>query len=72
MDLIAVAVPFFLLALLIELAVDRVRGTGHYRTNDAINSLSAGSGHLEYNDRLLHTALARRDLGFRSAESCAD
>ncbi len=43
MDLIALAVPFFLLALLIELAVDRVRGTGHYRTNDAINSLSAGT-----------------------------
>ena len=43
MDLIALAVPFFLLALLIELAVDRVRGTGYYRTNDAINSLSAGT-----------------------------
>lgn len=43
MDLIALAVPFFLLALLIELAVDRARGTGHYRTNDAINSLSAGT-----------------------------
>ena len=43
MDLIALAVPFFLLALLLELAVDRVRGTGHYRTNDAINSLSAGT-----------------------------
>ena len=43
MDLIALAVPFFLLALLIELAVDRVRGTGYYRANDAINSLSAGT-----------------------------
>ncbi len=43
MDLIALAVPFFLLALLVELVVDRVRGTGHYRTNDAINSLSAGT-----------------------------
>jgi sterol desaturase/sphingolipid hydroxylase (fatty acid hydroxylase superfamily) len=43
MDLIALAVPFFLLALLLEMAVDRVRGTGHYRTNDAINSLSAGT-----------------------------
>ena len=42
MDLIALAVPFFLLLLLIELAVDRIRGTGHYRSNDAINSLSAG------------------------------
>jgi len=43
MDLIALAVPFFLLALVVELAVDRVRGTGYYRTNDAINSLSAGT-----------------------------
>ncbi len=43
MDLLALAVPFFLLALLLELIVDRVRGTGYYRTNDAINSLSAGT-----------------------------
>jgi len=43
MDLIALAVPFFLIALLAELAVDRLRGTGHYRTNDAVNSLSAGT-----------------------------
>ncbi|MDH4109975.1 MAG: sterol desaturase family protein [Gammaproteobacteria bacterium] len=43
MDLIALAVPFFLLALLIELAVDRWRGTGYYRANDAVNSLSAGT-----------------------------
>lgn len=43
MDLIALAVPFFLLALLIELTVDRLRGTGLYRANDAINSLSAGT-----------------------------
>jgi len=43
MDLIAIAVPFFLIALLVELAVDRVRGTGYYRTSDAINSLSAGT-----------------------------
>ena len=43
MDILALAVPFFLLALLIELAVDRFRGTGLYRANDAVNSLSAGS-----------------------------
>ena len=43
MDLIALAVPFFLLALLIELAIDRWRKTGRYRSNDAINSLSAGA-----------------------------
>ncbi|HNP66003.1 MAG TPA: sterol desaturase family protein [Woeseiaceae bacterium] len=42
MDLIALAVPFFLLLLLVELVVDRIRRTGHYRMNDAINSLSAG------------------------------
>jgi len=42
MDLIALAVPFFLLALLGELLVDWLRSTGFYRSNDAINSLSAG------------------------------
>ena len=42
MDLIAFAVPFFLLALLVELGIDLLRGSGLYRTNDAINSLSAG------------------------------
>jgi alkylglycerol monooxygenase len=43
MDLIAIAVPFFLLALLVELGVDRYRGTGFFRANDAMNSLSAGT-----------------------------
>ena len=43
MDLLALAVPFFLLALVIELIIDRVRGSGFYRANDAINSLSAGT-----------------------------
>jgi sterol desaturase/sphingolipid hydroxylase (fatty acid hydroxylase superfamily) len=43
MDLIALAVPFFLLALLVELGVDAWRGTHYYRKNDAINSLSAGT-----------------------------
>jgi alkylglycerol monooxygenase len=42
MDLIALAVPFFLLAMLIELFVDWRRKTGFYRSNDAINSISAG------------------------------
>jgi len=42
MDLIPLAVPFFLLALLLELAIDRRQGTGFIRANDAINSLSAG------------------------------
>jgi len=42
MDLIALAVPFFLLALLVELFVDWRKHTGFYRSNDAVNSLSAG------------------------------
>jgi len=42
MDLIALAVPFFLLALLVELFIDRRGHTGFYRSNDAVNSLSAG------------------------------
>ena len=55
MDLIALAVPFFLLALLIELAIDRLRGTRFFRTNDAVNSLSAGilSTTIGYFTRLL-------------------
>jgi len=43
MDLLALAVPFFVLALLVEIAVDRWRGTGHYRINDAVNSISTGT-----------------------------
>ncbi len=42
MDLLAYAVPFFLLLLLIELAVDLLTKAGRYRLNDAVNSLSAG------------------------------
>jgi len=42
MELIPMAAPFFLLALLVELVIDRARGSGLYRANDAINSLSAG------------------------------
>jgi len=42
MDLIALAVPFFLLALLVEIAVNWRKKTGYYRSNDAINSISAG------------------------------
>ncbi len=42
MDLIAIAVPFFLLALIIELILDWRKGSHFYRSNDAINSLSAG------------------------------
>ena len=42
MDLIAIAVPFFLLAIIIELFVNWRRQKGYYRSNDAINSISAG------------------------------
>ncbi|MDH3265559.1 MAG: sterol desaturase family protein [Gammaproteobacteria bacterium] len=42
MDLLAKAVPFFLLAVLLELGVDRARKSGFFRSNDAINSLSVG------------------------------
>ena len=42
MDLIALAVPFFLLAILIEIIVNWRRKKGYYRSNDAINSISAG------------------------------
>ncbi|MBT8086828.1 MAG: sterol desaturase family protein [Gammaproteobacteria bacterium] len=55
MDLIALAVPFFLLALMAELVVDWRKGSGLYRSNDAINSLSAGilSTTIGYFTRLL-------------------
>ena len=42
MNLIAKAVPFFLLAIIIELLVNHYRKAGVYRSNDAINSISAG------------------------------
>jgi alkylglycerol monooxygenase len=42
MDLIALAVPFFILALIVELLLDRRKQTKYYRSNDAINSISAG------------------------------
>lgn len=42
MNLLALAVPFFLVSLLVEIFVDWRRGTGYYRSNDAINSISAG------------------------------
>ncbi|MCG8369069.1 MAG: sterol desaturase family protein [Proteobacteria bacterium] len=42
MDLIALAVPFFLAAILVELFVNWRKNAGYYRSNDAINSISAG------------------------------
>ena len=43
MNLIALAVPFFILSVLAEFLADRWRRTGYYRSNDAINSISAGT-----------------------------
>ena len=42
MNLLALAVPFFILALAVELIADRFQGGRLYRANDAVNSLSAG------------------------------
>jgi sterol desaturase/sphingolipid hydroxylase (fatty acid hydroxylase superfamily) len=42
MDLLPYAAPFFLLAIMVELLIDRARGTGYYRLNDAITSLGTG------------------------------
>lgn len=42
MALILLAIPFFILLILIELFVDHYRGTGYYRLNDSIASLNAG------------------------------
>jgi sterol desaturase/sphingolipid hydroxylase (fatty acid hydroxylase superfamily) len=42
MDLLALAVPFFLLAIVLELSISSVRKLGLFRANDAINSLSLG------------------------------
>ncbi len=43
MNLILYAIPFFLISILIEIVVDRVKKGGRYRINDAVNSLSLGS-----------------------------
>jgi sterol desaturase/sphingolipid hydroxylase (fatty acid hydroxylase superfamily) len=42
MDLIAYAGPFFAVFILAELLLDWRRGTGYYRLNDAVGSLSMG------------------------------
>jgi len=42
MNLLAQAGPFFILAVIFELIIDRLRGSGFYRANDAINSISTG------------------------------
>ncbi len=42
MSLILYAIPGFIVLLLIEAAWDRHKGTGYYRVNDTVTSLSAG------------------------------
>ena len=42
MAFIIAAIPFFFLLIAIELIVDKVRKTGYYQFNDAINSLNLG------------------------------
>lgn len=43
MDLIAIAVPFFLLLIALEFTYGLLRGRNTYRVNDTINSLSMGT-----------------------------
>ena len=55
MDLVALAAPLFLLGILVELLVNRIRKKNFYRSNDAINSISAGilSKSFEYFTRFI-------------------
>ncbi|MEO1419842.1 MAG: sterol desaturase family protein [Pseudomonadota bacterium] len=43
MDLISLAVPFFLIAIVVETLYDKARGSGFVGFNDAIGSLAAGA-----------------------------
>jgi alkylglycerol monooxygenase len=56
-DLVPYAIPFFALSILFEMAWDKHKGTGYYRINDAINSLSMG---------ILRTSSALVIFGFGS------
>src|SRR5690606_16181569 len=58
MDLIQLAVPFFILAMALEFAYGRLRGQNTYRLNDTINSLSVG---------VLSTIMDLLRLGFATA-----
>ncbi|WP_444929054.1 sterol desaturase family protein [Microbulbifer sp. SSSA002] len=42
MNLLTFCIPFFLIAILMELALDRWKGWGLYRLNDAVGNLSTG------------------------------
>lgn len=59
------AAPFFLFSLLFELLIDRWRGTGYYRSNDAINSISAGilSESIKYFTRIVQYTIWAVVLG---------
>jgi alkylglycerol monooxygenase len=65
MRLIAMAAPFFLFSILFELLIDRWRGTGYYRSNDAINSISAGilSESMKYFTRIIQYTIWAVVLG---------
>jgi len=42
MNIILYAVPFFFLLIIVELIMEKIKGTNYYRLNDSINSLTAG------------------------------
>jgi sterol desaturase/sphingolipid hydroxylase (fatty acid hydroxylase superfamily) len=42
MSIILYAVPLFFLLIFIEILLEKSKGTNYYRTNDSINSLTAG------------------------------
>ena len=42
MNIILYAIPFFSLLIIIELIMEKAKGTDYYRVNDSINSLTAG------------------------------
>ena len=42
MNIILYAIPFFFLLIIIELIMEKTKGTDYYRVNDSINSLTAG------------------------------
>ncbi len=42
MNYILLAIPLFMLLIMIELAWDKYKGTGYYRLNDTVNSITMG------------------------------
>jgi alkylglycerol monooxygenase len=41
-NIILFSIPFFFLLIILELMLEKIRGTDYYRMNDSINSLTAG------------------------------